>query len=126
MAGPYAIRALVVDDDISLLDDYKRILIPVAETRDDGLFARLESDLIGAAVGHKRFPEIDVVAVTQGQAAVDAVRAAIDQGRPFAVAFIDLYLGRGLDGLRTAEQIRALDPDIHIVLVAAKTEVHPV
>ena len=126
MAGPYAIRALVVDDDISLLDDYKRILIPVAETRDDGLFARLESDLIGAAVGHKRFPEIDVVAVMQGQAAVDAVRASIDQGRPFAVAFIDLYLGRGLDGLRTAEQIRALDSDIHIVLVAAKTEVHPV
>jgi len=126
MAGPYAIRALVVDDDISLLDDYKRILVPVAETRDDGLFARLERDLIGAAVGHKRFPEIGVVAVAQGQAAIDAVRAAIDQGRPFAVAFIDLYLGRGLDGLRTAEQIRALDSDIHIVLVAAKTEVHPV
>jgi CheY-like chemotaxis protein len=126
MAGPYAIRALVVDDDVNLLDDYKRILNPVAETRDGGLFARLESDLIGAAVGHKRFPEIGVVAVAQGQAAVDAVRAAIDQGRPFAVAFIDLYLARGLDGLRTAEQIRAMDSDIHIVLVAAKTGIHPV
>ena len=126
MAGPYAIRALVVDDDMSLLDDYKRILIPVAETRDDSLFARLESDLIGAAVGHKRFPEIDVVAVAQGHSAIDAGRAAIDQGRPFAVAFVDLYLARGLDGLGTAEQIRALDPDIYVVLVAAKAEIHPV
>ncbi len=130
MTGPYAIRSLVVDDDASLLDDYRRILAPAAETRgsgrDGGLFAQFESDLIGAAVGHKRFPEIDVVAVAQGQAAVDAVRAALDEDRPFAVAFIDLHLARGLDGLRTAEQIRALDPDIHIVLVSAKVEVHPV
>jgi CheY-like chemotaxis protein/anti-sigma regulatory factor (Ser/Thr protein kinase) len=117
---------LVVDDDASLLDDYKRILTPTAETRGGGLFAQFESDLIGAAVGHKRFPEIDVVAVTQGHDAVDAVRAALDEDRPFAVAFIDLHLARGLDGLRTAEQIRALDPDIHIVLVSAKAEVHPV
>ncbi len=126
MAGPYTLRTLVVDDDASLLDDYKRILAPAGGTRGDGLFAQLESDLIGAAVGHKRFPEIDVVAVAQGHDAVDAVRAALDEGRPFAVAFIDLYLARGLDGLRTAEQIRELDPDIHVVLVSARVEVHPV
>jgi CheY-like chemotaxis protein len=126
MAGPYAIRILVVDNDASLLDDYKRILAPAAETRGGGLFAQLESDLIGAAVGHKRFPEIDVAAVAQGHDAVDAVRAALDEGRPFAVAFIDLQLARGFDGLRTAEQIRALDPDVHVVLVSARAEVHPV
>ena len=126
MAGPYAIRALVVDDDASLRDDYKRILNPATETRGDGLFAQLEGDLIGAAVGHKRFPQIDVVAVARGHDAVEAVRAALDGGRPFAVTFIDLYLANGLDGLRTAEQIRALDPDIHIVLVSAKVSVHPV
>ncbi len=126
MAGPHAIRILVVDDDAGLLDDYRRILNPGTGPRDESLFAQLESDLIGAAVGHKRFPEIDVATAAQGQAAVDAVRAALDEGRPFAVAFIDLYLARGLDGLRAAEQIRALDSDIHIVLVSAKAELHPV
>jgi CheY-like chemotaxis protein len=126
MAGPHAIRILAVDDDAGLLDDYRRILNPGTGPRDESLFAQLESDLIGAAVGHKRFPEIDVATATQGHAAVDAVRAALDEGRPFAVAFIDLYLARGLDGLRAAEQIRALDSDIHIVLVSAKAELHPV
>jgi len=126
MAGIRAIRTLVVDGEASLLDDYRRILAPAAETRSEGLFARFESDLIGAAVGHKRFPEIDVIAVAQGHDAVDAVRAALDENRPFAVAFIDLHLARGFDGLRTAEQIRALDPDIHLVLVSARAEVHPV
>ncbi len=126
MAGSYAIRTLVVDDDTSLLEDYRRILAPASETRRDGLFAQIENDLFGAAVGHKRFPEIEVVAVAQGQDAVDAVSAALDQGRPFAVAFIDIHLARGLDGLRTAEQVRALDSDMHIVLVSTRAEIHPV
>ena len=86
MVGPYAIRTLVVDDDTSLLDDYRRILAPAEETRGDGLFAQFESDIFGAAVGHRRFPHIDIVAVMQGQDAVDVVAAALDEGRPFAVA----------------------------------------
>lgn len=126
MAGPHAIRTLIVDDEVSLLDDYNRILRPPAETQAEGLFAKLESELFGAAVGHKRFPEIDIVAVEQGRDAVEAVRAALEEGRPFAVAFIDLYLAPGLDGLRTAEQVRALDPDVHIVLVSAQALIHPV
>ncbi len=126
MAGPHAIRILIVDDEASLLDDYRRILIPPAKARDEGLFAKLESDLFGAAVGHRRFPKIDMVALGQGREAVEAVRAALDEARPFAVAFIDLDLRPGLDGLGTAEQIRSLDPDIHIVLVAASARLHPV
>ena len=49
MAGPHAIRILVVDDDAGLLDDYRRILNPGTGPRDESLFAQLESDLIGAA-----------------------------------------------------------------------------
>ncbi len=126
MAGPHAIRILVVDDEVSLLDDYRRILNPPAETGEEGLFAKIESDLFGAAIGHKRFPEFDMVALGQGREAVEAVRAALDEARPFAVAFIDLDLRPGLDGLGAAEQIRSLDPDIHIVLVAASARLHPV
>ncbi len=126
MTGPHAIRALFVDDEPSLLDDYRHIMGSPRDTGDGRLFAKLESDLFGSAVRHKRFPEIDLVALHQGREAVEAVRAALDAGRPLMVAFIDLYLAPGLDGLQTAEQIRALDPDIHIVLVSAQANIHPV
>ncbi len=126
MTGPHAIRALFVDDEPSLLDDYRHILGSPSDTGDERLFAKLESDLFGSAVRHKRFPKIDLVALHQGREAVEAVRAALDAGRPFMVAFIDLYLAPGLDGLQTAEQIRALDPDIYIVLVSAQANIHPV
>ena len=126
MTGPHAIRALFVDDEPSLLDDYRYILGSASDTGDERLFAKLESDLFGSALRHKRFPEIDLVALHQGREAVEAVRVALDAGQPFMVAFIDLYLAPGLDGLETAEQIRALDPDVHIVLVSARANIHPV
>ena len=126
MTGPHAIRALFVDDEPSLLDDYRHILGSPSDTGDEPLFAKLESDLFGAAVRHKRFPKIDLVALHHGREAVEAVRAALGAGQPFMVAFIDLYLASGLDGLETAEQIRALDPDVHIVLVSAQANIHPV
>lgn len=126
MTRPHAIRALFVDDEPSLLDDYRHILGSPSDTGDERLFAKLESDLFGSAVRHQRFPKIDLVALYQGHEAVEAVRAALDAGRPFMVAFIDLYLAPGLDGLQTAEQIRALDPDIYIVLVSAQANIHPV
>lgn len=126
MTGPHAIRTLLVEDEAGLIDDYRRILCPSEETGDNRLFSKLESDLFGSAVRHKRFPEIDLIACQQGREAVDAVHAALEEDRPFTLAFIDLYLAPGLDGLQTAEQIRALDPDIHIVLVSAQANIHPV
>ncbi|MFQ6017997.1 MAG: PAS-domain containing protein, partial [Kiloniellaceae bacterium] len=54
------------------------------------------------------------------------MRDAVEDGRPFAVAFIDLHMPPGLDGLQTAEQIRALDPDIQIVIASVHCDIHPV
>lgn len=125
MTGPGVIRALVVDDEPSLIEDYEIILSPRPEADNAGLYAKLEKDLFGAAVHSKKFPKIDLATFAQGRDAVEAVRLAVDQGQPFAVAFIDLYLSPGLDGLQTAEQIRSLDPAIHIVLVSAHSDVHP-
>ncbi len=126
MTGRYAIRALVVEDEPSLIDDYRQILCPPPDSQDDRLFAKLERDLFGAAARHQRFPEVDLVALSQGREAVEAVSAAMQEARPFTVAFVDLLLSPGLDGLQTAEQIRALDPEIHIVLVSAQAQVHAV
>ena len=44
MTGPHAIRALFVDDEPSLLDDYRHILGSPSDTGDERLFAKLESD----------------------------------------------------------------------------------
>ncbi len=51
------------------------------------------------------------------EAAVAAVRDAIAADDPFAVAFLDMRMPPGPDGVWAAARIRELDPAIEIVLV---------
>ncbi len=118
-------RVLVADDEFSVISDYRSILCPRSGGEAGNGLSKLEEDLFGQALAHPDFPEIDLVTCQQGLDAIAAVRESVKANRPFAVAFIDMRMAPGIDGLQTAEQIRALDPEIHIVLVTAFTDLHP-
>ena len=62
MVGSNAIRALVVDDDLSLIGEYRRILSAGSErpSESDDLFCALDGELIGAVINHKQFPAVDL------------------------------------------------------------------
>jgi diguanylate cyclase len=57
--------------------------------------------------------------------AVEAVKQSIKVGQPFALVFLDMRMPPGPDGLWAAEQIRALDPRIDLVIVTAYSDVDP-
>ena len=59
------------------------------------------------------------------EAAVAAVRDAIAADDPFAVAFLDMRMPPGPDGVWAAARIRELDPAIEIVLCTAYSDVDP-
>jgi len=128
MTGSKAVRALVVDDDPSVIGEYRCILCAEnsASPEADSLFSALDSDLFGAAINHKQFPAVDLAAFRMGSEAVDAVRESRKADRPFSIAFIDMQLNAGLNGIETAERIRASDAQIHIAVVAGRSLQHPV
>ncbi len=68
----------------------------------------------------------DTVHVNQGLDAVAEVETAIAQGRPFAVAFIDVRMPPGIDGKETAMRIRALDPNVNLVIVTGYSDFSPI
>lgn len=70
-------------------------------------------------------PRIEVTTCNQGDAAVELVREAREAGTPFAVAFLDVHMPPGPDGVWTAEQIRALEPDIQLVIVSGLSDLDP-
>ena len=119
-------RILAVDDDPSILDLYREVLCP------DGDPSGLESNIHHLAA--KLFSETsqkaasvhyDLTLCRQGDEAVEAVRVAIEQNRAFAVAFLDVRMPPGPDGVWTAENIRALDSCIEIVIVTAYSDINP-
>lgn len=110
--SPY--RVLVVDDDIAIRQAYQQILEP-APPATSGLQALVTAQAV---------PEADaalfsVALAAQGQAAAQLHAAALDEGRPFQIAFIDMRMPPGWDGLRTALALRARDPGIYIVIATA-------
>ena len=124
-----AFRVLVADDDPDALEVYALALKAADPTNDhDEGLTDLESDLFGEAAATS--PSSDAATYElelchQGDQAIEAVRAALAAGRPFAVAFLDFRMPPGPDGVETAERIRALDPDINIVFVTGYADLHP-
>ena len=123
---PHVLRILVVDDAQAILRFFQQVLCPGRNLQGS------ESNI--EALGAKLFTEsstrpsttsFDIVACHQGDDAVEAVKIAVEENNPFAVAFIDLHLPPGPDGVWTAQHIRALDPYIEIVIATADSDVEP-
>ena len=119
-------RVLVVDDDAQLIDEYVRCLgedfepdIATATLTD------LEKVLLGEESDEGGTARFEVHSRNQGEAAVEAVKVAIDAGNPYAIVFIDIRLPPGQDGLTSAKLIRELDPNVNIVIVTGSLGVDP-
>ena len=46
----------------------------------------------------------------------------LEQGRPFALAFIDMRMPPGWDGLETIEHLWTVDPDVQVVICTAYSD----
>lgn len=119
-------RILIVDDEQNILDAYRQVLADLhgldeQRTRLD----ELESKLFKGSTAHHPSPTFDLCLCRQGTEAVMAVQESIAQGSPFAVAFLDVRMPPGPDGVWTAAQIRALDPWVNIVIVTAYSDLSP-
>ncbi len=112
-------RILVVDDNAAIHEDFRRVLTPLATPV--GLAA------IDAELGREATPlplRFRLAEVSDGSAAREAVRGALAGADPFAVAFVDLRMPVGPDGLETAEHLLVEDPDLQLVLCTAYSD-HP-
>lgn len=117
---------LVADDEQFILDMYEQILcLPDDAGQEMPALTALATRLFGTE--RQAFPvaSYDLVLCRQGEDAVDQVRQACEDGRPISVAFLDVRMPPGRDGVWAAEQIRVLDPHIEIVIVTAYSDADP-
>ncbi len=112
-------RVLVIDDDSSIRATYMDILSPSID-RLEALSALVEPQPHGTASAVD--DDFDVVCATQGQEGYEIAKAAKESGQPFAVAFVDMRMPPGWDGLRTARSLRDVDADIYIVIATAHAD----
>jgi CheY-like chemotaxis protein len=112
-------RILVVDDNPSIHDDFRSIL-----QFETGLeaFGLARSALFGGSIPVPSHEPFQVDCVDQGQAALTAMETARSEDRPYAVAFVDMRMPPGWDGLETIEHIWKADSRLQVVVCTAYSD----
>jgi diguanylate cyclase (GGDEF)-like protein len=115
------VRILIIDDNAAIHEDFRRILATAAE--DDAGLSEAENLLFGdAAAAPANHPTYALDFALQGQQAVQCAKRARADGRRYAVAFVDMRMPPGWDGLETIERLWEEDPDLQIVICSAHSD----
>lgn len=113
-------RILLVDDLPSIHEDFRRILAATGTGAASELQAA-EKALFGAVDGPGPVT-FSLDSAYQGREGLEKVRAALEAGSPYALAFIDMRMPPGWDGVRTIEEIWRTDPRLQIVICTAHSD----
>jgi PAS domain S-box-containing protein len=119
-------RILIADDEQRILDEYASVLAGSTEADDRGSqLADLEAELFGSTPQQPKHAEFSLCLCQQADEAVQAVAESIREGRPYCIAFLDVRMPPGADGVNAAQRIRKLDQDINIVFVTGFSDISP-
>ena len=106
-------RVLIVDDQLAIHDDFREMLDARHPSETDTLAAAFLSE---SPADVRTF---ELLHASSGAEAVAAVQEAAAAGEPIALAFVDIRMPPGMDGVATLRQIRAVDPGIEFVIMTA-------
>lgn len=109
------VRMLAIDDDPSILYGYERLF---SRDESDGMHALL--NILGQQ--EQEFEQqYELTTATSGEEGVELVRRSLDgEGRSdFQLLLLDMRLLGPWDGLRTAQEVRKIVPEIKIIIISA-------
>lgn len=116
---------LVIDDNHAIHRDYLAVLRPDQRDEEEDELDRLEDFLLGKPGADKppqRERNFQIQSTYQGEEAHELVTRHLKKGIRYPLAFVDMRMPPGWDGLETIERIREVDPDIHFVIVTAYSD----
>lgn len=113
-------RILVVDDHPAIHDDFRKILgQPVGR---DSTLADDEAFLFDQVDTTESSKPFELDSAFQGQEALVKVRQALAEKRPYAMAFVDVRMPPGWDGIETISHLWKEDPNLQVVICTAYSD----
>jgi PAS domain S-box-containing protein len=108
-------RILIVDDNTSIHADFRNILCP--DNSDEAAANEMEAVLFDEDEPDEMSFELD--SAYQGQEGFEMVKRALAENRPYALAFVDVRMPPGWDGVETIARIWEVDPELQVVVCTA-------
>lgn len=115
-------RVLIVDDNPSIHEDFRKILGATSTSTDE--LDRLERELLGETSPPPRAPgnSFELDSAFQGEAALELVLQATENQKPYALAFVDVRMPPGVDGVETVARMWQIDPHLQVVICSAYSD----
>ena len=95
-------RILLIDDNKAIHEDFRKIL---TRPKTGNALAEAEAALFGDEEKQLDLPEFQIDSAFQGQEGLDLIEKSLAEGRPYAMAFVDVRMPPGWDGVETTSQI---------------------
>lgn len=113
-------RILVIDDNQAIHEDFRKVL---AQSNDnDQELADAEAALFGDTSPVEEVETFEVDSAFQGIEGLEMVRKAHRENRPYAMAFVDIRMPPGWDGVETIEHIWKEFPGLQVVICTAYSD----
>ena len=113
-------RVLVVDDNRAIHGDFRKVLGEASH--EQSALVELEAALFGQAPPRAPAEPFLIDSAYQGQEAKALVEQARREGKPYAVAFVDMRMPPGWDGVETAQRLWEVDPELQVVICTAYSD----
>jgi len=113
-------RILIIDDNQAIHDDFRKILGAATDSVTD--ISAAEAALFGEEISTVEKPEYDLSFASQGEEGLHKVERALAESRPYALAFVDVRMPPGWDGIETVSRIWKVAPDLQIVICTAYSD----
>ena len=110
---------LVIDDNEDIHRDFRKIFAKSTTSSDlDDLVA----DIFGEEKTEAEKIEFELQFASQGKQGLEVLKKAQAEGIEFGLAFVDMRMPPGWDGVETIEQLWKVDPNLQVVICTAYSD----
>jgi diguanylate cyclase (GGDEF)-like protein/PAS domain S-box-containing protein len=110
-------RILVIDDNPAIHEDFRKVLCPAAGTSE--ALEAASAAFLGRKVTKAPLPKYELDSELSGEAGLARMTDAMAQGRPYSLAFVDMRMPNGWNGLETIQRLWEICPGLQVVLCTA-------
>ena len=110
-------RILIVDDNPSIHEDFRKILGD--KTAAQSHLENVETALFGDDQAPDEREGFRIDSAYQGKDAFELVQKSVKDGDPYAIAFVDVRMPPGWDGIETLENIWKVAPELQAIVCTA-------
>lgn len=113
-------RVLVIDDSESIHEDFRAIL--GSNNADTTVLNEAKTAIFGEISHSSEQMGFELDSAFQGQEGLQKVKHALHENRPYAMAFVDIRMPPGWDGVDTIKRIWQEYPELQVVICTAYSD----